>query len=237
MVATKADCSIWLNHSLRTEASPKTRSNSGSSAARSSRVSFTSKTQTLFTKLPSPNRFAEISTHRRSRLRDMADKAAQPRAEVLTSEGRRPERADQLKCYLGTALQAERLACLIRGGRLSVEHLAEGYGLLDQFGVRLRALFAAEAEVVFQADPHVAAEHQAHRGEVVLGRVADAGRGPGVVLPEQVRCRAAHMHQLLDGRRVRTHHAEDELDVDRGVQQVPAEQVFYVVEVPDVIGF
>src|SRR5918994_430477 len=131
MVATNADCSIWLNHSLRTAASPKTRSKSGSRAAKSSKVSFTSKTQTLFTTFLS-------------------------------------------KRHGGATLEAQSLASLVRGGGLPVEHLAQGYGLLDQLGVRLRALFAADAQVVFQADPHVSAQHQAHRGKVVLGRVTDA---------------------------------------------------------------
>ena len=45
------------------------------------------------------------------------------------------------------------------------------------------------------------------------------------------------MHELLDGGGVRAHHAEHELDVDRRVEQVLAEQVLYVVEVPDVVGF
>src|SRR5215208_3946956 len=220
MVVTKADCSIWLNHSLRTAASPKTRSKSGSSAARSSKVSFTSKTQTLFTTFLSQQHSAKVS----------------PSCELRQAEVLNCCQA-VLKRYLGAALQAERLACLVRGGRISVEHLTQSHGLLDQLGVRLRALFAADAQVVFQADPHVAAQHQAHRCQVILGRVAYAGRGPRVVLAEQLRCRAAHVHQLFDGRRVRAHHAEDELDVDRGVEQVPAEQVLYVVEVPDVIGF
>src|SRR5215203_7300747 len=156
MVATKADCNIWLNHSLRTAASPKTRSKSGSSAARSSKVSFTSKTHTLFTMFLSPKRCAEESS------------SCEPRqAEMLTSEGLKGpkradkaparRRADQLERYLGAALQAKRLACLIRGGRHSVEHLTQSHGLLHQLGVRLRALFTADAEVVFQADSHVAA--------------------------------------------------------------------------------
>src|SRR5215213_3989584 len=147
MVATNADCSIWLNHSLRTETWPKIRSKSGSSAARSSRVSFTSKTQTLFTTFLSRKRSAKESPSREPR-----------QAEMLTSEDLKgPKRADQLKCYLGAAFQAERLACLVRGGRLSVEHLAQSHGLLDQLGVRLRALFAADTEIVFQTDSHVAA--------------------------------------------------------------------------------
>src|SRR5215210_814026 len=115
MVATKADCSIWLNHSLRTAASPKTRSNKGSRAAMSSRVSFTSKTQTLFTVFLSHERSAKVSPSREPR-----------QAEMPPSEGLKgPKRADRLKCYLGAALETQRLACLVRGGRLSIEHLAE----------------------------------------------------------------------------------------------------------------
>src|ERR687889_1398586 len=75
MVATNADCNIWLNHSLRTETWPKIRSKSGSSAARSSRVSFTSKTQTLFTTFLSQQRSAKESPSREPR-----------QAEMLTSE-------------------------------------------------------------------------------------------------------------------------------------------------------
>src|SRR5919112_1236468 len=160
MVATNADCSIWLNHSLRTETWPKIRSKSGSSAARSSRVSFTSKTQTLFTTFLSQQRSAKESPSREPRQAEMltsedlkgpkrADKA---RSAVLTSEARKASHADRLKCYLGAAFQAERLACLVRGGWLSVEHLTQSHGLLDQLGVRLRALFAADTEIVFQAD-------------------------------------------------------------------------------------
>src|SRR5829696_895959 len=102
-----------------------------------------------------PKRFAEISPSREPRQAEMLTRCLQ--GAVLTSEARRAKRADQLECYLGAALQAERLACLVRGSRLSVEHLTQSHGLLDQLGVRLRALFAADAQVVFQADPHVAA--------------------------------------------------------------------------------
>src|SRR5918993_2659996 len=85
MVATNADCSIWLNHSLRTETWPKIRSKSGSSAARSSRVSFTSKTQTLFTTFLSQQRSAKVSPSREPR-----------QAEMLTSAGLKgPKRADE----------------------------------------------------------------------------------------------------------------------------------------------
>src|ERR671910_180745 len=142
MTDTKADCNIWLNHNFRTPASPKARSKSGSRAARSSKVSFTSKTQTLFTVFVPP----------------------------------------WLKCHCSAAFEAERLACLVGGCRLPVEHGAEGDSLLDQLGVCVSALLAADPEVVLQADAHVAAEHQAHRGEVVLGWVADTGRRPGVVI-------------------------------------------------------
>jgi hypothetical protein len=65
----------------------------------------------------------------------------------------------------------------------------------------------------------VAAEHQAHRGEVVLRRVADASGGEGEVVAKEVEGRAAHVHELLYGGSVRAHDAEDELYVDRGVKQ------------------
>src|SRR3712207_4359149 len=118
----------------------------------------------------------------------------------------------------------------------AVEEGGEGDGLLDELGVGLRPLVAANAEVVLEADAHVAAEHQAHRGEVVLRRVADAGGGEGEVVAEEVYRRAAHVHELLYNGRVRSHHPEDELEVDRGVEQTLAQQILYVVEVADVVG-
>src|ERR687889_2450060 len=91
-----------------------------------------------------------------------------------------------LERYCGATFEAERLARLVRRSGLPVEHLAQRHGLLDQLGIRLRALLAADTEVVFQADPDVSTEHHAHRGEVVLGGVADAGRRPGVVVAEEL---------------------------------------------------
>src|SRR5918992_1308097 len=72
------------------------------------------------------------------------------------------------------ALEAERLARLVWGGRLAVEVVGQRDRLLYQFGVGLGPLAAADAEVVLEAHAHVTAEHQAHRSEVVLRRVADA---------------------------------------------------------------
>src|SRR5215217_5291517 len=133
MLDTNADCNIWLNHTRRTEASPKARSNRGSSAARSNKVSLTSKTQTLFTSLPSA-----ACQHAASRL---ADKRRPLGRSVLSS----------------AAFEAEGFARLVWCRRLAVEHGPEGYGLFHQLGVGAGALVAADPEVVFEADAHVAA--------------------------------------------------------------------------------
>src|SRR5215207_4264908 len=119
----------------------------------------------------------------------------------------------------GAALEAERLARFVWGGGLAVEEVGQSDGLLDQLGVGLRTFVAADAEVVLEADAHVAAQHQAHRGEVVLRGVADARGGEGEVVAEEIQSRAAHVHELLYGGCVRAHDAENELDVDRGVEQ------------------
>ena len=94
----------------------------------------------------------------------------------------------------------------------------------------------ADAQVVLEPDAHVAAEHQSGRGEVELARIADARGRPGEALrAEQVDRRAAHVHELVDRRRVRPEHAEHELDVEGEVDELLLGQVLEVVEVADVV--
>jgi len=98
--------------------------------------------------LLSTKRFAEVSTYRESRIR----------LQEISVQRKKLNRCQAvLERYFGAALETERFARFVRRGGLSVEHLAEGYDLLDQLGVRLRALFAADTEIVFQTDSHVAA--------------------------------------------------------------------------------
>ena len=69
------------------------------------------------------------------------------------------ERSPRLERDGRAPLEAERLARLVGCSGLAVEEGGEGYGLLDELGVLFRPLVAADAEVVLEADAHVAAEH------------------------------------------------------------------------------
>ena len=124
------------------------------------------------------------------------------------------------------------------GGRgLAIEQPRDVKRLVHELGVRRGAAVALDAQVVLQADPHVAAHDQRRGRQLELGRVADAcSLTTCPLVAEEAGRGAVHVHELVERGGVGAQHPEHELDVEREVDQPGLGQVVQVVQVPDVVA-